>query len=324
MSVAKNILFFYGSDTYRVAAAVRAIEARFLSKQDSMADLVKLDLSEVGIESLKQTMLTMPFLVSHRLFILRSPFNAPKAVQEELPKLLAMVSSSTVVVVVHVGTPDKRLGLYKWLQAQSKAQEFALPEPADLAKWVMELAQQRGLAISPVVAKVLASAFTSDTMQLYNEVLKLSAYAKSRGSGQISESDVMELCTLAESPSVFALTDAIRDGNVAKSLMLTRKLVEVEDPLMLAGAIASQVRTLAKLVMCRELGVAGQSQIASVSKLNPYVVKLSLSKASKLSKGVIRESYKELVRFDASAKDGTVAAPVGLSLMVVRLCALFK
>lgn len=324
MAIKSQIYFLYGNDSYRLAQAARTIETRFSGQKDSLADLVKLDLVEANLESLKQTILTMPFLVSHRLFILRSIFSAPKATQEALPKLLEQVSSSTIVVLVHNGLPDKRLGLYKWLLSQTKAQEFAIPSPEELKRWVTSLTQKENLTLEPKAMLMLVDSFKDDTNRLFLEISKLMCYAKARNKSDITTQDIALLCQLLSETSVFELTDAIRDGNTAKALRMARQLLEQEDPLMLSGALGSQIRTLAKLVLCRNLGIAGASQLASVTKLNPYVVKLALPAATALSPKAIKKSYDELVWFDSSVKNGSVPADLGLSLLIIRLCNALK
>jgi DNA polymerase III subunit delta len=307
-----------GNDTYKSSRLLKAIEDRFLSQQDSMTDLIRYDLDDISLETLKQTMLATPFFVQRRLFILKNALTAPKATQEGLKELLGKLTNSTYVVLYEPKACDKRLTLYTWLKTHAKIDDCTMPEAAGLTAWVQALAAKDGVQINLRAAGMLSGS-TADTQQLGREVEKLVCAAKAYGRTTISEEDVFALCALQSEESLFALTNALRDGNRAEVIRCYRRFLQEHDPLLIAGTIAAHIRTLAKIVLCQERGITQPDAIVRSTGLNPYVVKLTLPQARRVSLHAIQRSYKALIRFDASAKDGTAPPSLGLLLLILRL-----
>jgi DNA polymerase III subunit delta len=323
-SLKQRCYFIYGPDSYRATKACEAIEQRFLAQDDGMANLVKYDMAETSLDTLKQSLLAMPFLVSHRLFILKYPFAAPKSIQEGLVNLLPTLGDSTIVVVLEPGAPDKRLALYKWLCTQVKVQEFPAPTPADRAVWLDKRAHAEGITLEPTAKTWLVEQFPSDTWGLVQEMEKLKAYVLSQGRTELTRRDLEEMGQNKESESIWNLTDALRDGNIKQALRVTQTLLRQDDPFMITGLLASQIRTLAKVMLCREVGIVHQAEVARIAKLNPYVVKLAVGQAARLKPKALKQSYASFVAFDSGVKEGRVEPRLGLSLLLIRLCAVMR
>lgn len=319
MSLAQKCRLIHGPDTYHSRKALKAITNRFLSRPDSMADLATYDMEDASLESVKQQLLTIPFFVTHRLFIIKNLSQAPKATQEGVMALLPQVGDSTYVVLYENRAMDKKLSLYKWLEKNVKVETYTLPSGVELTKAVRNMAATYGANLDPQASTVLLEYFGSDLQLLDREVSKLASYVQSQGQTTITTASVSALCTLTSEESVFQLTDTLRQGSLKDLVKLYQVLVQKDDPLLIGGTVASQIRTLAKIILATNQGKSSADSIAQATKLHPYVVKLSLGLARSLSAKQIKKSYQQLLEFDTKVKNGSMPPNLGGLLLIIRL-----
>jgi DNA polymerase-3 subunit delta len=319
MALKQRCFFIYGADAYQSERALAAIKQRFQQKADSMADLITYDMEATSLDQLKQTMMTTPFFVTHRLFILRHPFHASKATQEALPTLFEKTAASTVIVCFETAAPDQRVSLFKWLKNNATLQEHAAPTAAGLVVFAAQMARKEGVTLDRSAEAHIMQMTDLTPLALSHEIPKLACYALSQGRTTITAADIMQLCAFSSELSVFQLTDSLKAGNIKQTLLTTKKLLETEDPLMLAGMLGNYVRTLAKIFLAKEQGEYNQAGIAKATGLNPYVVKLSMRQADSLTPKAIKGSYAQLRWFDDGAKTSAFTPELGLLLLILRL-----
>jgi len=320
MSTAKPVCYFiFGNDVARSAQSVKAIETRFLAKQDNLTDLVHYDVEETSLETIKQTILTVPFFTSHRLFILKHACSAPKATQEALIKLIGQLSPATFVVFYETKPCDKRLTLYNWLSKNAKVQESTMPTGTLLVKRIHESGAAMGITLEPAAVNWLADVYGTDSLRLALEIKKLVSYCASGQRTKITLHDVTLLCFKASDESFFRLSDSLRQGDLRQTVQLYRALITKDDPMLLAATLVSQIRSAAKLFLGLKQGLSQPALLTSKTKLNPYVVKLTLPLAKSLNKRQLQEAYDSFIWFDASVKNGMVESRLGILLLILRL-----
>jgi DNA polymerase III subunit delta len=317
--VKNQCILIHGADQYRSEKAVKAIKQRFLAKQDSMSDLITYDLEQVSLETLKQALLTIPFLVSHRLFILRHAFLAPKATLDGLVPLLSQIAPSTVVVFYETKPADKRFSLYQWLTKHATVQTYNVPIGTVLTEWIITLGQGYGVTITMPAARLLAEYYGQDTLRLAQEIQKIANYSCSLRQERVDESSVAALCAPESDSAIFRLTDALRERNVTAGISLFRQIITQEDPILITATLASHIRTIAKIWLCLHQNITTASAIAQAAKLNPFVVKLALPLARRLTQSRLNQAYRHLVWADSGLKDGSLSGEVGVLLLIVRL-----
>ncbi|HEY1074226.1 MAG TPA: DNA polymerase III subunit delta [Patescibacteria group bacterium] len=319
MDLTRQCYFIHGGDTLSSYRALKAIETRFLKNQDSLSDFIVYDLEDVSLDTLKQSLLTTPFLVTHRMFVLKNVFSASKATQEGIVALLPTISDSTFVVIYESKSPDKRLSLYSWLTKHVKNDEHAVPQGAELIRRIQQIAQNYGVTVAPSASQFLGLHYGHNTWQLDLEIRKLACAGLSRGKQAITDVEIKELSLAQHEEPAFALMDALRDGNLPQAIRLYRSLITHADPMLLAGTLASQIRTWAKIVACLQTGDTRMESIAQRSGVKPFVVKLSLPLARTLSIVSLKRCYRSLIRFDREVKDGSTPGSLGILLLIVRL-----
>lgn len=282
-----------------------------------MPDLTEIDLTETVGTVLEQSLLSVPFFVTHRLFILKSPFLAPKSVQEKLVELLPRLAPTTVAVLFEPNQADGRTKLWQWLKINAIVYTHNLPTGSQAIHLIQGMAQKWGVMITADIAQQLITSDRVDTWYLENEIAKLAAFVKSRRQSEITKETLQQFGSSTSDPSVFLLTDAIRDGKLVESIGLVKQLELVADPMATAGMVATVVRNLTKIVLAGTN--LATSVLAQKTGLHPYVVTLSLPAAKKQSIKSLKRCYQDLVRFETDVKQGRLPGSLALVLLILRL-----
>lgn len=318
MPLKQRCFLIHGEDTFRSKQKLQAIESRFLKQAGGFCDLLKYDLEDTPIDTIRQTFLATPFLVSHRLFILKNAAQASKATTDTLKQLLGTMSQSTIVVLYEARACSEKSPFYKWLvQEEATIDAFPTPSRNELTQRITT--QLGSTTIDKLATNLLIEQFGADTWRLHRELTKLAAYSQAHQRTQLTVDDISALCAISQEDTVFQLTDALRDGNIQRAIAIYHSLREREDPFMIAGAIAAQIRNLGKIFLCYNQGITQAPAIAAKCKINPYVVKLSLPLARNLTRDSLKRSYRALVWFDEMSKSGRVDPSLGILLLILRL-----
>ena len=164
----------------------------------------------------------------------------------EITRYLDEIDPTTTVVFVHKGgVKGKAL-----LDAIKKAKPEiiacdAIKKEAEKEQFVKELFLDSGRKASPAAVKALVAALGSDLRELQQAVSQISLDAPA---GTIDESAIDKFHQGRVETSGFDVADATLDGNLPIALVTLRSALETgTDPVMVTSAIASSLRSLAKV-----------------------------------------------------------------------------
>lgn len=282
-----------------------------------MADLTEYDLEQTDFAVLEQSLLSVPFFVTHRLFIISAVWSASKAIQEKLIALLGRIAPSTVVVLYENKQADGRTKLWQWCKANATLYTHDTPVDGALDICIGKCAAQFGVSVDRDVVRELASVQPVDTWWLYHEIHKLSAYAKSRLLSTIDRSCLDGVGVLGQSISVFTLTDSLRDGKARKAVEALQQIGRDQDPIATAGMVVGLARTVAKCVLTGTH--RSKADIAQATGLHPFVVGLTQPIAKRHTPKTLARIYEYAVIFERQVKSGLMPAQTALLLLVVRV-----
>ena len=117
---------------------------------------------------------------------------------------------------------DKRSALYKAVQKNGLAVEFAYMKDYEVASWVTREVQKAGKKISKDAADYLVSMCDPGVANVKNELSKLLDYSD----GEIYKSDIDKVVSKPLSIVVFEITDALMEGNGDKVMSIISKMRE--------------------------------------------------------------------------------------------------
>lgn len=281
-----------GSNSYGIQTELHKITDNFMQEHGDLA-LEQLDGEEVGLERIQEAVQSLPFLASSKLVILRTP-SANKQFLEHYEAVLAEVPDITEVII-HEPKLDKRGSYYKWLKKNTEVQEYAELDERGLAKWAMEFAKGKDVALSIGNASYLIGRVGANQQKLASELTKLTL------SGDVITKQVIdELTEPTPQSTIFELIDAAFSGNKQRALDLydEQRSLKVE-PQHIIAMLAWQLHVLAVI---KTAGERSPDAIAKEAKISPFVVRKSSGIARKLSLAELKQHVSDLAQLDADSK----------------------
>jgi len=252
---------------------------------------------------------------SQRRLVVASGIDLVKS--EQLEPLIAYVADPNPRgCLVLVGEKvDGRLRAFQTLRKAGYLHELARLPNRELGKWLAGEAQRRGLAIDPTATQALADAAGPDLGRLVQALEQLALYAQ----GPIKREHVEALIPESRERSVFELTRAIGNGEVALALRLVTAMLRNREPALRIHFML--LRQLRQIWRARELVAArvARSEIAAAIGIAPFFLDDVLVPAARMSTAALRRSYLHLYQTDRMLKSSRIDPDVHLTRLVRRL-----
>lgn len=190
----------------------------------------------------------------------------------------------------------------------------------EVARWVRERAQRRGVAIDARAAETLTELVGADLWTVASELDKLATYAMGRA---ITEADVRLLTPAAREADIFALVDAAVEGRAHEALRRTRDLLQSgsESPPYIQAMIARQLRHLVRAAELIELGEEG-SIGGATGVTHPFPLRRLTEQARTVGRAYAEAALRAVEESDFAVKSGQTADAVALELLYFRLAEL--
>ena len=188
-----------------------------------------------------------PSLFSERrALIIRDLQDLPDEAKDELTRYLGEPDANTTVVFIHKGGVKGKalLDAIKKAKPETIACD-ALKKEAEKEGFVRDLFLDLGRKASPAAVKALVSALGGDLRELQQAASQIALDAPA---GVIDEEMVDKFHQGRVETTGFDVADATLEGNLPIALVCLRSALETgTDPVMVTSAIASSIRSLAKV-----------------------------------------------------------------------------
>ena len=237
---------------------------------------------------------------------------------DALPPALSAMPDTTRLLFVDNALSDAN-PLLTALKDIAQIRHRPAPGGEALARYVKDLAQQKGAGISPAAIKTLTDLVGNDLWTLDRELEKLSLYAAGRS---IAESDIQELVSQVREASVFNAVDAIIDGRPAVALRLLQQLRQDGAALpYIISMIERQLRLVALARYWSEQRIP-QQELAGKLGVPPFAVRKTVDQARRHPWPDLTRRYQQLLDTDLALKTGQVESDdLALELLVTDLAA---
>ena len=237
-------------DFYLILGSEAALADRALSKisaqlKEEKAEVTTIAAGEALVGDISDAL--APSLFSERrALIIKDLQDLPEDSRDEITRYLPEPDATTTVIFVHKGgVKGKAL-----LDAIKKVKpEIITCEPlkkeAEKEQFVKELFLDAGRKASPGAVAALVGALGGDMRELQQAVSQIALDAPA---GVIDEKYIDEFHQGRVETTGFDVADATIDGNLPTALISLRSAIETgTDPVMVTSAIASALRSLAKV-----------------------------------------------------------------------------
>ena len=238
------------NDFYLILGSEAALADRALSKisaqlKEEKAEVTTISAADAIVGDISDAL--APSLFSERrALIIKDLQDLPEESRDEITRYLPEPDATTTVIFLHKGgVKGKAL-----LDAIKKAKpEIITCEPlkkeAEKEQFVKELFLDSGRKASPGAVAALVAALGGDMRELQQAVSQIALDAPA---GVIDEKYIDEFHQGRVETTGFDVADATLDGNLPTALISLRSAIETgTDPVMVTSAIASALRSLAKV-----------------------------------------------------------------------------
>ena len=308
----------------------------FHDRSEADMNTARLDASTMSDDDWSNAVNALPFLASQRLVLLAHPSRryTDSKLRARFLALLEKVPPTTRLVMWDELDPkalrsrgkakggESGTWLVGWLTKHGQTVErHDLPSPGSMPGWIVRQFKEQGGQIATAAAARLADMVGTDTRQASQEIAKLLAYVN--WSRAVTPADVEAVSVSTVEPNIFAMLDALAEGNTGTAQRLLHQLLESEDEF---GAWAMILRQFRLMLLAREVLDArgGQSEMLKAVRgigmnASAFVADKALKQARGFKMERLEEIYHQLLEIDESAKTGRMPLEVGLDILVAGL-----
>ncbi|MBI5766113.1 DNA polymerase III subunit delta [Candidatus Falkowbacteria bacterium] len=317
------IFFIYGTDHYCCQEKLKELKDGFMQKRDKGGfNVINLDGEEIGLDQLKQEIMTTPFLSEKKMVVVKNIFQSEKKIEKPLAEFLKERENKTDNIVCFVDffnpqkiklPPNKKISLagplFKYLASQKFVWEFNLMNNLALNHWLKKYLANREIKIENEAIRELALLAGNDLNNLVSEIDKLTAYRN----GQIIRlEDVKTLTNAKFDENIFNLIDALSQKNKKLALKLT------------SDQLNSGVHELSILKMInRQFKILLQVKSGANNStlcLHPFVFKKALGQVKNFTPEKLVAIFKALIELESQLKTGHKNPELLLDLFIAKNC----
>ena len=318
------VYLFYGEEQYLVKQALNSLRNCFLPEEDEW-NYELLDGKDISSDNIINAANTMPFWGDRKMVVVNNPdlfqgkpaqgetWEAEAGAQNDrLLAYLADPNPRTCLVLVASGKVDTRRKVYKAVEKNGLAIQFAPLKGKALQDWLSREAVNRGKIFDSQALDYLIICGGNNLSLLAAEIAKISDYL---GDGtRITLQVVQAIAAATQEAGIFQLIDAVAEKQIGKGIRLLREMFTLgEQPVPIALMLARQFRLMlaAKSVKAENL--------AGILHVHPYAAQKAAAQARNFSEHQLKNILQDFLRLDVALKNGKGPPHVLLEAALLRL-----
>ena len=317
----RNVYLFYGPEGYIRKSALATMQKKLLMQglESMNCTFMQSPTAQQIIENCE----TLPMMGDWRLVIVQglALLESGKA-KDEAQESAALCDylprvPPTTCLVFECEAPDKRKKLCQALMKLTGVVSFDTLSDARLAQWMNQTLKPLGKKMDAQACAQLAFTSGRDLTMLHGELQKLAAYVGERA--VITQEDIERVATHTAECTVFAMVDALVDGQAQQAFSLLSVLLESgEERLGVLALITRQYRQMmyAKDMMDSRMP---QPQMMKALGVPSFALNKLMRRAGRRTMAQLREQLDLCVKTDYDIKRGAVREEAGLDRLMLAL-----
>jgi len=282
------------------------------------SEVVTVD-ADAGLDGIEEAIFAGSLFATKRLVVLRNAQTLNKGGVEKLVHTLALEGSPADVVVAAVAErpPTQLIGALSDVASVARLQR---PRRGELTAWVIKRMKRAGLDPGRDGAPALVEAVGESLRDLALAIDQL-ALRQGHGGKAGREIVLQHFSASAEQP-IWILFDAIVKHEGGKAFEALKRMLAIEDPLLLLGRLVSQIRGVIRVKALIERDPQMKdSQIAKAVGLSEGRVGVVRRQAPRLTWDWLFAMHKQLAQADFELKGGEDGAVLPGEMILERVVA---
>lgn len=316
-----TIYLLYGDDDFGIESFLKhKLKPKMGSDANAEMNTTSLDGRSKSLEEIRSKTHAVPFLTDRRMVIIDHPLAAAKGKtnQKEFLNLLVSLPQTTACVLLVPRKLSRDHWLINWAESHPDLiwkKGFFHRQGQAMIRWIQEQAQTIGGGFDPRAARLLASYLDENPRLAAQEIEKLVTYVNFER--PVTVEDVQKLTADIRQGDVFAMVDAIGQGDGKTASQMLHRLLDENNPLQLFGMIVRQFRLL---IQVREAlnndPSSGHEEIARRLGVHPYPIKKIIPQAHQFTLVQLKQVYSQLSEVDQAIKTGKLTSELALDLLI--------
>ena len=317
----RNVYLFYGPEAYIRKSALATMQKKLL-----MPGLESMNCTFMQLPSAQQIIEnceTLPMMGDWRLVVVQGlellESGKVKDEAQESAALCAYLSRvpQTTCLIFECETPDKRKKLCQTLMKLPGAVSFDTLSDARLAQWMNQTLKPLGKKMDAQACAQLAFTSGRDLTMLHGELQKLAAYAGDRT--EITQEDIERIATHTAECTVFAMVDALVDGQAQQAFSLLSVLLESGEQRL--GVLALITRQYRQMMYAKDMmdSRMPQAQMMKALGVPSFALNKLMRRAGRRTMEQLRGQLELCVQTDYDIKRGAVREEAGLDRLMLAL-----
>ena len=292
------IYLLQGKDSFLRDEYLRVIRHKVFGDGPDDFNHDRFDWPEADAPGIITVAQTLPFLAEKRLIEILH-FAKPAEREEAMFLSYLEQPSESTVLVFCVENADMRTTFFQRLVKASVVCRVDILEGQDLKQWLHGRAVQLGFELRPEAADILVEMVKPSMMRLNTELDKIAAYLMPGTLAGAEE--VREIVGHSKEELLYKLGDSLSQGSLRGTLVLLRRMMETEHPVVFIGLLRNLIRrwTISKALIRSGRGAHGISEVLG---LPPFVGKRLEGQVRGLRSAYLRELYGKLLQVDRKLK----------------------
>lgn len=312
------VFVFFGDEAFFIHEALSAVKANVLKDCDPTLALIEFSGNETSGGVIFDELRTMPFFSSKsKLVVVEEADDFIEKNREILEKyILAPASHAKLVLICNKW--DKRTKLSTLVDKVGISIECKKLKEHSLPNWVQTHARHYKKEITVLAAQRLVDDVGNNLAILDKHLEKLSIYQS--GKTTIDERDVDALVGVDRSRTIFELTDAVAQRDVALALkVLSQMLTHGEDSVRIISLLAWQIKRLWRAKQMLNQG-GSEQKVASELQIIPFFAKRFFEQVKLYTEKDLVKNHALLLETDVKSKTSSLSTQLLLELLVYKLC----
>ena len=285
---------------------------------------------DIDLDDFAASLQIIPFMSEYNCVLASDVFfdNMDKDSIDRFTEIVNNISDGTILIIsMPTYTPSKNAAAFKsFLKKAEKTGavcEFKELNQSMTERYIAKWANENGKRISHINASKLISYCGDDLNLLKNEVSKISAYASGE---EINLNDIDKLATVNLETKVFALSDAVLNGNGQKAFnTLDLLFYQREEPIMMLYVLSSSYIDAYRIRVADECGVTKDEAAKDFNYKNRAFTLANARRATaRVSTEALRKSLSVLVEADEKFKTTSVNARLYMEQLIAQLLLISK
>jgi DNA polymerase-3 subunit delta len=313
------LYILYGDDDFSIHETLEQMKTLVGLSEVLDANVTRAHVTSLSPSQLIALCSTVPFLAERRMVIVdglltlfedrrpprgsRSEDNASSewlSIAEHIPTL----PLSTDLVLVD-GVIGRGNGMLRRLAPLGQVKECPSLKGADLHRWVLERAADRGCTISGRGVELLADMVGGNLWSMNSEIEKLSLYCHGR---TVEAEDVQLLVSIAREMTIFNAVDAIVEERFAEALRIIKRLMEGgADGPGIVRMVARQVRLLLLAKDMERKRIPQEKMGERLGLRRDWMVRRVRGQGRRYSQAALKSLLQGLLETDRAIKTGRIA-----------------